>query len=474
MHALVTATVETKGATGPAPTPWWRRVLDWPWQDANDRRYAFARRGLAAVVALRLVFGSYAAMTDQPDNQIVAPGLFGWLQGFPPAWWLVTVQLVGIVAAIVALSGWGVTRSAADPSPSRALAFARTVAVRAAFPIAYLTYFYLSGIKTSGGKILHNDVLLLIVAFPLLFASENRRVRGTDGTTRPDGRRHNVGWTLQLAVLLLALSYFFAGLAKMIHSGPEWMFSDNVRYVMYWAFHTEGTPAGIEWMAAIPGNSDVLARLISITTIVFELGAPAILFWRRLRPWYALLAVTLHVGTLLTIGLDYWGWALTVAVLLVDWGQTEPRRHIPGSGAVSGTDEQRREALADVDVGPPAEGLLIFDGDCAFCGRCASWVDRRAGERAVVRPNDRLDVRALGLTPDQTTTEVWWVAIDGTAHAGYRAVALAAWSTGGLGILAGRFLLVPGIGLLAGPVYGWIARNRHRMPGGSDACRAEA
>lgn len=467
----MTATVEP--VTRAPSAPWWRRVLDWPWQDVRDRRYAFVRRGFAAVIALRLALGAYASIPDQPDSQIVAPGLFGWLEGFPPAWWLVSVQVLGVVVAVVAASGWGVVRPDGGPTPSRVVALARTAAVRLAYPAAYFAYLYLSGIKTSGGKILHNDVLLLIVAFPLLFAAENRRVRAADGATRPDGPRHNVGWTLQLALLLLALSYFFAGLAKMIHSGPDWMFSDNVRYVMYWAFHTEGTPAGVEWIAAIPGNSGLLARVISITTIGFELGAPAILVWRRLRPWYALLAVILHVGTLVTIGLDYWGWALTVVVLLVDWGQTEPRRPIPGSDVVSGTDEERRRAAAAAGVSPPTEGLLVFDGDCAFCSRCATWVERKAGERAVVRPNHAVDLPALGITPEQVGEEVWWVAADGTAHAGHRAVALAAWSTGGVGILAGRFLLLPGVGLVAGPVYRLIARNRHRMPGGTDACRID-
>lgn len=425
------------------------------WADALDGRYRAVRRGLAALIGLRLAVGSYAGLADQPDAQLEPPGFLAWMTSVPPAAFLVVVQVLGVVAALAAASGWGVRR----PAPS----VARMVAA-VAYPVAWLTYLYLAGVKTSGGKILHNDVLILLVAFPLVFVSEN---------PVPARRRRNVGWPLNLSLLILVLAYFLAGVAKLVHSGPEWVFSENVRYVMYWAAQTDGTPKGMAWLAEIPGNHAWIAQVIAATTIVFECGAPAILFWRRLRPWYALLAVTLHVGTWATIGLDYWGWSLAVLVVLVDWTQVEPRRTIPGSGAVAGSDDARRDVVATLGGGTATEGLLVYDGDCAFCTRTAGWVERRADGRAVVRPWHGLDLAALGLSEDQVAKEVWWVAADGSAHAGYRAVALALWATGGWGIPAGRALLVPGVGVLAGPVYRLVARNRHQMPGGTDACRID-
>jgi len=35
-------------------------------------------------------------------------------------------------------------------------------------------------------------------------------------------------------------------------------------------------------------------------------------------------------------------------------------------------------------------------------------------------------------------------------------------------------LLLPGVNALAGVGYRWIARNRHGLPGGSDACALRA
>ena len=34
----------------------------------------------------------------------------------------------------------------------------------------------------------------------------------------------------------------------------------------------------------------------------------------------------------------------------------------------------------------------------------------------------------------------------------------------------GAALLLPGVNALAGVVYRWVARNRHRFPGGTPAC----
>jgi predicted DCC family thiol-disulfide oxidoreductase YuxK len=42
--------------------------------------------------------------------------------------------------------------------------------------------------------------------------------------------------------------------------------------------------------------------------------------------------------------------------------------------------------------------------------------------------------------------------------------------TGGGWRLIGRLVLVPGVIRVARVAYRWIARNRHRMPGGSAAC----
>lgn len=441
----------------------------WLWDDAPDRRHRFARRGLAGLMAARMVFGSFGNLANQPDAQFRPPGFLDWMSGFPSAPFLVAVQVVGVALAVLAASGWGTTARPDRPA-SPTVARLRDVARRGAYPAAWLVYLYLEGVKTSGGKILHNDVLLLLVALPLVFASENRGERTDDGGWRPVGPRHNVGWTINTALLMLVLAYFLAGVAKLRHSGLEWVFSDNIRYVMYWAQHGEGVPSGIRWIAAIPADNPVIARIVGLTTIVFEVGAPAILVWKRLRPWFALMAVALHLGTWAMIGLDYWGWALTALILLIDWGQGEPRRRVASTRSVAGTDDERRAVVAA--TAPGRDGFLLYDGDCGFCSRTVRWL-RARGDGLVAAPSHSVDLDEVGLTDEQVTTEVWWIAADGTAQGGHRAIGMALWSLGGAWVAAGRFLVLEPVGIVAGPIYAAIARNRHRMPGATDACRID-
>jgi predicted DCC family thiol-disulfide oxidoreductase YuxK len=117
---------------------------------------------------------------------------------------------------------------------------------------------------------------------------------------------------------------------------------------------------------------------------------------------------------------------------------------------------------------------LIFDGDCAFCTSSAHWLAQRL--RRLRGPNARLvawqftDLAALGTTPERTRREALWVSTDGTIYGG--AAAFAEWlkfRAGAHGIV-GRVIELPVIRALAAAVYRVIAKNRHRMPGGSPAC----
>lgn len=118
--------------------------------------------------------------------------------------------------------------------------------------------------------------------------------------------------------------------------------------------------------------------------------------------------------------------------------------------------------------------LVIFDGDCAFCTSSAHWVARRL--RRPLGPNARLlpwqftDLAALGTTAQRAQREALWLGTDGSIYGG--AAAFAEWlKFRGAGYAAvGQLLNLPLARTLAAAVYRVIARNRHRMPGGSPAC----
>ena len=84
------------------------------------------------------------------------------------------------------------------------------------------------------------------------------------------------------------------------------------------------------------------------------------------------------------------------------------------------------------------------------------------------------DLPALGLTAEECAAAVQWVAPDRRTAAGPDAIAKllqdSRWSGG---CSAGRSPGRP-VRALAWPVYRWVARNRHRMPGGTAACALPA
>lgn len=118
----------------------------------------------------------------------------------------------------------------------------------------------------------------------------------------------------------------------------------------------------------------------------------------------------------------------------------------------------------------PDRPLLIFDGDCGFCTTSAKFAQRRLG-LANVEAWQFLDLATLGVTEAECQESVQWVGVDGTVLAAERAVIAALGHVGGVWGVLGRVINLPGVRHLAGWVYRIVARNRHRMPGGTPACQ---
>ncbi|GGM25958.1 hypothetical protein GCM10011608_08390 [Micromonospora sonchi] len=113
---------------------------------------------------------------------------------------------------------------------------------------------------------------------------------------------------------------------------------------------------------------------------------------------------------------------------------------------------------------------FVYDGDCAFCTRCAEFVERRIPTRARVLPWQFADLDELGLTEAECDEAVQWVGLDGSRAAGPDAIAALLGSSGRVWRIAGAGLRFAPVRAAAWPVYRWVARNRHRMPGGTAAC----
>jgi predicted DCC family thiol-disulfide oxidoreductase YuxK len=113
---------------------------------------------------------------------------------------------------------------------------------------------------------------------------------------------------------------------------------------------------------------------------------------------------------------------------------------------------------------------FLYDGDCAFCTACVEVIERRIPVPARIVPWQSADLDALGVTAAQCEEAVQWVGADGVTAAGPDAIALLLRASTPVWRVLGAVLRSRPVRAAAWPVYRWVARNRHRLPGGTAAC----
>ncbi|HWC22162.1 MAG TPA: DCC1-like thiol-disulfide oxidoreductase family protein [Flexivirga sp.] len=112
---------------------------------------------------------------------------------------------------------------------------------------------------------------------------------------------------------------------------------------------------------------------------------------------------------------------------------------------------------------------LLYDADCGFCTRAAA---KAPGLRLEVEVTalQSVDLAALGVSAERAVTEMPFLRADGSIVYGHRAIA-AALGTGPAPLrVLGRIITAPGVEPVADLVYGWVARHRQQLPGGTPAC----
>jgi len=281
-----------------------RRVDAWLFATGSSRRLAAVRIGLALVLAIRLSRGIYARLAGQPPALFRPLSFMHVLSSMPSRHVVLAIQITGVAAALLAALG---------------------LRARISLPLAWGCALLLNGMATSVGKVVHNDVLLILCLVPLLPARTSdawsldsllARGRRNPGDERRSDFGVAYGWPVRTAFVVTAGAYFFTGLAKLVFSGPAWVLSGNLRWVFYAASDARGTP---NLMALFIADRPWLAHLVALSTLVIELGFPVVL-WKPRAAWFFVPgAVALHAGIWATLGLDYSAWAATVVILFVDW-----------------------------------------------------------------------------------------------------------------------------------------------------------
>lgn len=115
--------------------------------------------------------------------------------------------------------------------------------------------------------------------------------------------------------------------------------------------------------------------------------------------------------------------------------------------------------------------ILIFDGDCGFCTTTANYIVRRSSVPITAHAWQLTDVTQFGLTEAQTADRVYLVLGD-EKFGGHLAFAYLLFIQRNWALKAiGWLLTVPPLCWFAAPGYRLVARYRHRLPGGTPACK---
>jgi hypothetical protein len=282
---------------------WAERVESWLFQPGDPRRLAALRIGLCAVLASRLAFGPYLELAQQPAALFRPISFMKLLPSMPPPAFVVPVQVVAVAAAVLAAAG---------------------LLTRFTLPVAWLAAVPLAAMTSSLGKTVHNDVLLLLCLVPLLPSdagaawSLDARRRGGGATTVST----RFGWPVRTAMVVVAGAYFFSGFGKLLHAGPAWVTSGNLRWVLY---ASSDAQAHANSAALFVADRPWLAHLLALGSIAIELGFPLVLWRPRLAWVFVPAVVALHAGIWLAMRLNYWPMAATVVIVMVDWSALADR-----------------------------------------------------------------------------------------------------------------------------------------------------
>lgn len=118
-----------------------------------------------------------------------------------------------------------------------------------------------------------------------------------------------------------------------------------------------------------------------------------------------------------------------------------------------------------------ADALLIYDGDCAFCTKCVVWGKKHLKNfpahvaYQLINPND------YALTQSQVAASIWLVVSNSPALPANLAVAaILKDQPNPLWRALGWAMNLIGARQIARWLYFLVAKNRHRMPGSSQAC----
>lgn len=104
--------------------------------------------------------------------------------------------------------------------------------------------------------------------------------------------------------------------------------------------------------------------------------------------------------------------------------------------------------------------ILLYDGDCALCRRCADWIRRTMPVQPELQPFQEADLAGLGVSRAEASRSIQWIESSGRVSAGHIAAARLLISNGGGWAVLGRIMFIPPASWVAAAIYRLTAWGR--------------
>lgn len=240
-------------------------IDQWLFRPGDARRLAGLRVGICSILLVRLCRGVYVQWAGEPDALYRPISFMHLMPHVPPRPLISAVQLLSILAASSAIVGY------------------RT---RLSLIVAWAGSLFLIGMVASFGRDGQNETLMLLAMAPLVPSScgdrwslDALRVRAPRAECETVSVRY--GWPVHSAMVVVAFGYWFTAVAKLVWSGPSWIFGSNLRWILYTASDAQRVPNA---MGLFIADHPVLSHLVAAATLTIELLFPVVL-WRPRAAW---------------------------------------------------------------------------------------------------------------------------------------------------------------------------------------------
>jgi predicted DCC family thiol-disulfide oxidoreductase YuxK len=115
--------------------------------------------------------------------------------------------------------------------------------------------------------------------------------------------------------------------------------------------------------------------------------------------------------------------------------------------------------------------ILLFDGDCAFCSSSIRLIMRVIKKHPEIKPYQWIDLTNYGISKEECTKSIQFYKSESKRFSGAQAFAQFLILSNYPWKILGFTLELPLIKGISKLLYGVVARNRYRLPGGTPECK---